>query len=275
MFPAWRWLCLPLLALLMTGCNLDSDILELTPSPTATAIAVIPPTDLPATAAPVSGWQELLPGLEQRIDSPNDNFFAQIVLLRIDPAQFAFRVHYRPGAPLRLDEWQAELPGTVAFVNANFFSPQAEIEGLLIADGLIYGESFRDRGGLFGVQNGIPFVRSNITMPYLGEPLEQAVQAFPVLIENGVQAYTSSAPDRTTRRTAIGQDNLGRIVLMATPLTGMTLVELSAYLASSDLGLVNAFNLDGGGSTMMAVAPGDYRLSSLDAVPAVLAVYPR
>lgn len=41
---------------------------------------------------------------------------------------------------------------------------------------------------------------------------------------------------------------------------------------------MNAFNLDGGGSTMLFLAaPGEpeYSLPSFDPVPAVLAVYPR
>jgi hypothetical protein len=65
---------------------------------------------------------------------------------------------------------------------------------------------------------------------------------------------------------------------MVTPLVGIRLVELSEYLASSDMELVNAVNLDGGGSTMMYLnVPGtpEFLLRSLDAVPAVLAVYPQ
>jgi len=62
---------------------------------------------------------------------------------------------------------------------------------------------------------------------------------------------------------------------MVTPLLGPTLLDLSAFLAQSDMDLVNAFNLDGGGSTMMVIAPEDYLIASRDPVPAVLAIYPR
>jgi hypothetical protein len=65
---------------------------------------------------------------------------------------------------------------------------------------------------------------------------------------------------------------------MVTPLVGMTLVELSEYLPTTDLELRTAVNLDGGGSTMLYLnVPGgiEYTLSSFDPVPAVLAVYPR
>ncbi|MBC7869656.1 MAG: phosphodiester glycosidase family protein [Chitinophagaceae bacterium] len=220
-------------------------------------------------------WEMLAPGLEQRVYLPSSGLFSQIVVLRIDPTLYSFRAHYRPGQPLNLNQWQAELPNTTAFVNANFFEPNYEISGLLIADSIVYGQAYQNRGGTFAVQGGVPIIRSNIAVPYSGEAFEQAVQAFPMLITDGLQSYTSDAPDRVTRRTAIGQDAQGRILLMATPLLGLTLLELSTFLASSDMQLINAFNLDGGGSTMMAIAPAAYMLSSIDPVPAVLAVYPR
>ena len=216
----------------------------------------------------MSDWRTLAPGLEQ-------GTYTGIIALRVDPQVFMFRAHY--AEPRTLRGWSESLPGAVAFVNANFFDPQDQVLGLLITDGQVFGIPYTNRGGWFGVQNGLPFVRSTVTMPYRGEPLEQAVQAFPMLVENGQQAYTRTEGDRITRRTAIGQDIQGRIVLIATPGFGMTLAELSALLAESDMGLVTAFNLDGGGSTMMYFDAGDetYRLGSLDPVPVILAVYPR
>lgn len=258
---------------LLIGCTLAAQ----TPIP-ATPVGITPVPATPTTAPqPRSedGWQRLAPGLERRVLIPDGNLFAQIVALRIDPQWFTFRVHYRPGQPLRLSEWQAELPEAVAFVNVNFFSPAYEIEGLLVADGVVYGRAFQERGGMFGMVDGMPFVRSNQAQPYQGERLDQAVQAFPMLVENGVQAYTSTRPDRFTRRTAVAQDNHGRILLFATPLTGLTLVELSAFLASGELELSQAFNLDGGGSTLLLSTYDAFAIPSVDPVPAVLAVYPR
>ena len=107
---------------------------------------------------------------------------------------------------------------------------------------------------------------------------EQAVQGFPMLVTNRQQAYTNSRPDRATRRTLIAQDSQGRILLMVTPLAGITLLDLSAALAASDMDIVNAFNLDGGGSTLLGLdvpARSPYTLASFDPVPAVLAVYAR
>ena len=256
---------------LLAGCTL----------PETTA----PPANPPPLAPPMtavfqetqSQWETIIPGLERRDYVPQGQPLSQIIALRIDPLYYTFRVHYRPNDPLSLAQWTETLPGALAIVNGNFFDQEGEVVGLLVADGVVYGTPFQDYGGTFAVSSGIPQIRSNIHIPYVGEPLEQALQGFPVLVLNGAQAYANNSTNRIARRTVIGQDGQGRIILMATPFVGLTLFDLSAYLARSDMELVNAFNLDGGGSTMMYLAPGErpLALNSFDPVPAVLAVYPR
>ncbi len=251
-----------LLAVVLGGCQLDKPTLPipLTPTPTAGQPSV---------------WTPLANGLTWRTLTPESNTLQQVVALKIDPAYYRFRAHYQPGQPLGMYEWQTQYPQAVAFINANFFTPENTITGLLVADGVAYGSAYRGFGGLFTVINGVPRVRSTAIEPYQGEPLEQAVQAFPMLIANGVIVYDASQSDRTTRRTAIAQDKNGHIILLATPLTGISLERLSRLLAQEDLHIVNAFNLDGGGSTMMYIQPNDFRLTSFDPVPAILAIYPQ
>lgn len=239
-----------------------------------TAVPAPTPTPTPAPAA-APGWRMIAPGLAQRTYIPGENRLAALVALRIDPSQYTFRAHYRPADPLTLAQWRTALPEAVAIVNANFFDPEFRLLGLLVSDGTVYGQPYVGRGGMFAVQDGVPSVRSNTRQPYHGEPLEQAVQAFPMLVLDGEQAFTDARQTRPARRTVVGQDAQGRIVLMATPGIGLGLYDLSAYLPTTDLNLVNAFNLDGGGSTMMWIAPSDYTLRSFDPVPAVLAVYSR
>lgn len=238
------------------------------------------PATIGATDIPSGDWQELAPGLEQRIYRPGGNYnLTSFVALRIDPSRYTFRAHYRPGAPLDLNGWRRVIPDAVAYINANFFDREARILGLLVSDGVAYGQAYNDRGGLLQVQNGDVRVRSTIAEPYYGEPLEQAVQAFPMLVADGAASFFNTRGDRVSRRTVVGQDTNGRIVLLVTSsLIGMTLTDLSAYLPTTDLGLLSAVNLDGGGSTLMALElPGasPMRIFSFDSVPAVLAVYPR
>jgi hypothetical protein len=254
------------------------------PAQLITAVALlggcIAPTVVSPTATSSSIWESLAPGLERRFYHPGGDYaLTQLVALRIDPALYTFRAHYRPGEPLNLDGWREVLTNAVAFVNANFFDSQRNALGLVVADGVVYGQAYQGLGGMLQVQNGGVRVRSTISEPYTGEPLEQAVQAFPMLITNGQASFSNRQGDRISRRTVAGQDTQGRIVLIATSsLVGMRLVDLSSYLASTDLNLVNAVNLDGGGSTLLALnVPGQppYQVLSADPVPTVLAVYPR
>jgi uncharacterized protein YigE (DUF2233 family) len=237
-----------------------------------------PARTITPTASP--DWEVLAPGLERRFYRPGGDYpLTQLIALRVDPTYYSFRVHYRPGEPLTVDGWSDALPSAAAFVNANFFDAQNQALGLVVADGAAYGQAYQDMGGMLQVQNGGVRVRSTIEEPYTGEALEQAAQAFPMLVVNGQAVFTNTQGDRISRRTVVAQDAQGRIVLIATTsVIGMKLVDLSRYLASLDLSLVNALNLDGGGSTLLALnVPGQpaYRLLSFDPVPTVLAVYPR
>lgn len=226
-----------------------------------------------------SGWETLATGLERRNYDPDPlNPVTRMVALRIDPAFYTFRAHYQPGQAYNTSEWALSLSGAVAFVNANFFDPSDVALGLVVADGVVFGQSYTDRGGTFLVQNGQPRLRSNLREPYQGETLEQAVQAFPMLVLDGAAAFHNEIQDSVTRRTVIAQDTSGRIILLATPLLGLTLRELSAYLPTTDMAIATAFNLDGGRSTMMGLKVGgspETVVSSFDEVPAVLAVYAR
>jgi hypothetical protein len=231
----------------------------------------------PASTSIESAWETLAPGLETRLLRPGGGYsLTQFVALRINPALYMFRSHYSPRLPLRPEQWQANYPGMIAFVNSNFFNVQGEIVGMLVSDGVTHGQSYVGFGGMVQVQNGQVRVRSLIAEPYYGEALEQAAQAFPMLILNGVPQYERTQGDRASRRTIVGQDVNGNIVLITTSsLIGMRLADLGAYLASTDLQLVNALNLDGGGSSMMAVNVGDsFIVPAFDPVPAIWAVYP-
>ncbi len=257
-----------LIALLLGGCF--SFTLQPIATPVPLAISSIVPSN---------GWQSIAPGLDRRNYDPDLlNPITRMVALRIDPAQYTFRAHYQPGQAFNASEWTMALPQAIAFVNANFFDPSDIALGLLVADGVVYGQSYTDRGGTFLVENGQPRIRANLREPYQGEPLEQAVQAFPMLVLDGFAAFTDNIQDRSTRRTIIAQDSSGRIILLATPVLGLTLRDLSAYLPTTDMNIVSAFNLDGGRSTMMVIHSAGLSetvVSSIDSVPVVLAVYSR
>lgn len=268
--------------ILLCACNVNHPLSTPAPTPLIPTPSPLPtqssPTKSPKTGifeANVGAWQTLSDGLEWRLYVPEDGDIATMLALRINPQTYHFRALYNAGNPLTVRQWAQQDSKIVALVNANFFDEQNQVLGLLVSDGAVFGTSYQGRGGTFVVENGIASVRSTTANPYQGQPLEQAVQAFPMLVQDGVSTYSDRSTEQITRRTVIGQDRDGNIILLVTPLLGPSLADLSAYLPTTDLNLVNAFNLDGGGSTMMAIPSIDYYLPSLDPVPAILAVYQR
>lgn len=251
-------------ALVLVGCNLTS-------LPTFTPQT---PAPLPTpTSQPAEGWTWVATGIETRtLTPPGLSVLSQVILYRIDPAYVTFKAHIG-GVPLRAGEWRTALPNALGFVNANFFTPENVPLGLVVSDGGVSGASLVNRGGMFQVSNGVARVRSLIEEPYTGEPLEQAIQAFPMLVVNRQPIYQYPASDRTSRRTVVAQDGAGRILIVVTPLIGTTLNEMATFLSTDvELDIVNALNLDGGGSTLL-VAPQGVELPSFDPVPVVLAFY--
>lgn len=250
-----------MLATLLSACQLRQAIRPLRPSsPTATTPAA-------------DGWEELSPGLELHRALATGSLFGQLTALRVDPQRYRLRAHYQPGAALTLEGWRAALPDAVAFINANFFDSELLINGLLIADGVAHGQPWLTRGGTLLLRDGTLQLRPNQERPWLTGQLQQAVQGFPMLVHDGARVYRRNGPP--ARRSAVALDRSGRVLLLATPLPGLSLAALAEWLARSDLEIVSALNLDGGGSTMFHVSAADaVSIASLDAVPALLAVWP-
>lgn len=265
-----RFSSLVTLVSLLAGCIANAPRIS-SPSEQTTAV----PTQSDGSAGL---WTLLANGLESRTwRPPGTSGLSGFSAVRIDPGYYTFRVHYSPGAPRTVSEWRDALPGAAVIVNANFFDPQFNALGLIVSDGVASGQSFYGYGGMFQVSGGFPRVRSLAFEPYGGEFLEQAAQAFPMLMINGGANYERLQGDSSSRRTIVAQDSQGFIIFIASNgLFGMRLADLSSALASSDMGLTNALNLDGGGSTMLAVLlPNPSIVPSFDAVPAVIAAYPR
>jgi len=265
--------CAALMLVAAAGCSLTRAAL---PAPTPT------PTITPALAPPANGgWETVRPGIEQRqMSIPGQGLLAaQAVVVRIDPALAAFRVGYSPGAPLSLNDWRAALPGAVVIVNGGFFDELNRALGLVIRDGERFGQTFAGFGGMFQVSSEGPRVRSLVSEPYSGEPLNQAVQSFPMLIEaEGVLAPRGSGFDVPARRSIIAQDSAGRILLAVTPLGEITFSAAQEWLLSSDLDVRIAFALDGGRSTGLVIdhdTRADDVYPAFDRLPSVIAVFPR
>ena len=139
-----------------------------------------------------------------------------------------------------------------------------------------FGTAYTDRGGVFTVRGGAPAVTGyRSPQARIDAAVEQAAQGFPLLVDQGKQAYFGESNGERNRRTVIAEDAGGNILVLVSPFLGLSLPGLSAYLPTSDLDIITAVNLDGGGSTLLALPAADYFQPSFDAVPTILAVYPR
>ena len=239
-------------------------------------IGILPSSLSPDTSAstPTSHWQDIALGLQWRTIKPNDDEMAQLKVLRVDPAQYRFRAVYQSREPYTLATWQSREQDHVALVNANFFDHEYRALGLVVSDGVSFGTPYRERGGSLLVKGDTISVHANRSLTDRDwEAAEQAVQGFPLLVEDGQPTYFSQSDTQRTRRTVVAQDKDGRILILVAPFLGLSLPDLSAYLASSDMNVHTAFNLDGGRSTMMSVPDINYKLPSFEAVPAILSIY--
>lgn len=244
--------------------------------PTDTAVANV--TNAQPTRNPDTGWEELHSGFERRIVhlfAEDGRTLEQVYILRIDPDLYEFKVDYRPGEPQMLPDWLAETEA-LAVVNGGFFTEEFLATGLIVVDGQARGASYGDFAGMFSVANGVPDVRWLGERPYSSdEPLQHALQSFPMLVKpGGVEGYPED-DGRPNRRTVIGMDGNGRIVIIVTPWGYFTLYSLSQYLLQSDLDLDIALNLDGGTSSGLFLANPNEQISGYVPIPAIISIYPR
>ncbi len=234
-------------------------------------------TQAPASPTPQPEWEALAKGLEWRTFVPDGDELAQLIVIRIDPSFFRFRALYSPGNPKPLSQWRDEEDRAAVIVNANFFDEARHILGALISDGKVYGEPDEYGGGSFLVRGGQPAVIANRpNEPNITDAsIEQLVEGWPLLVDRGDPAYVDWSDSQRSRRTIIAGDSSGRILIMAAPWLGLSLSELGEYLTQAGLNILRAVNLDGGRSTMLSLPAASMFLPSFDAVPAILAVYPR
>ncbi len=235
----------------------------------------VKPSPVP-TSAPESQWQTIEEGLHWRTMIPNGDDLAQLIVVRIDPRHYRFRAIYQAGQLRSLSGWRALETDASVIINANFFDTNDFALGLVVSDGAAHGSAYQDRGGTFLVRNDTPEIVSYRSQNLLNiESIKQAVQGFPLLVEDGRQAYFAAGGGERTRRTVIGIDGRGKVLIMVAPFLGLSLADLSAYLPKTDLDIDAAFNLDGGGSTMIALPGADYFQPSLEPAPVILAAYRR
>jgi uncharacterized protein YigE (DUF2233 family) len=266
----------------MTAAPAPPEVATTAPVQPADASAAPEINNATAPSADDTGWIFLAPGVERRRleiarpDSVEGSTPVQIV--RLDQAAVAFQVSYAPDAPRTSAEW-CNAAGVLATINGGFFEEDYQTTALLVSDGMAYGTSYSGQGGMFAVD-----MWGNVSLRYLpdtpydpAEPLKAAIQGWPMLIRPGGEVVYTAAGGQTARRSVIAMDRSGNVLLLAFPGSDLTLGELAAWLAASDLNIDSALNLDGGSSTAWCVRAGGSveRVDAFVRLPTMLRVYPR
>jgi hypothetical protein len=272
------------LMLLLAGCGASSMVpssppTRIVPTLFPTAVISTPATVQPAgMPAPDSGWQPGRRGVELRHMQATiapDRTAAPLVIVRLDPALVRLRVAYAPDRPRGLRGWFTDRQ-PLAAINGSFFTPAYQATALLISDSSASGESYTGFGGMLAVApDGDVSLRALRDQPYdPAEPLDQALQSFPMLVFPGGEPAAIEDDGRRARRSVVARDRAGRILLLVSPTSDFTLRGLADWLSQSDLDVDRALNLDGGSSTGLYLSDGALQeaIDSFGPLPIVLLV---
>ncbi|HHH42376.1 MAG TPA: phosphodiester glycosidase family protein, partial [Chloroflexi bacterium] len=159
----------------------------------------------------------------------------RLVMVRLIPSHFRFRVGYTPGSGRKVSEWAEG--GGLLVVNGGYFTPEYQATGLLVSGGEAHGTPYGDFAGMFLVlPGGRVEVRWLGDRPYdPGEMILEGIQSFPVLVKpGGVLGFPPDADDgRPARRTVVAQDREGRVLFIVAPRGYLTLSGLARWLVES------------------------------------------
>lgn len=160
------------------------------------------------------------------------------------------------GDVLTADKWQVKSHARVV-VNGGYFDAGNYPLGLRVASGRKSSDLRQANWGVFYIREGRAYIAH--TRDYKpSRKTWQAVQCGPRLVVNG---RSTDVKPQWGRRTGIGIDRQGRVVLAIAD-GSVTLDAWAREWASAEgLDCLNALNLDGGGSTQLAVNAGRQKLS--------------
>lgn len=210
----------------------------------------------------VNTWNLAAPGVEVRTEiwqSP-EGTSDTVSIVRLNMRYITLQVAYQPDQPLSMEGWTNKEHAT-ALINGGYFDGQDNATALVISNGQTSGTSYDGFGGMLDVDaRGHVQVRSLREQPYTpAEGLTQATQCTPMLLLNGRRTQFT-ANSKTSPRSIVAMDRQGRLLFIVSPGVDFTLDDMATLLAASDLGLVNALNLDGGSSTGLYVNAGSQQI---------------
>ena len=164
----------------------------------------------------------------------------------------ASRVRLNTGAYLEAAQWQRK-SGARVVINGGYFDGKGQPLGLRIARGERQNRLRKADWGVFSIFKNRAQISHTKDFSSQNSP-DEAIQCGPRLVVNG---RVTDLKKQWGRRTGIGIDRQGRVILAVSD-GELTLGEWAKIFADADaLNCPNALNLDGGGSTQLAVKDRD------------------
>jgi hypothetical protein len=202
----------------------------------------------------------------------------RVFLARISPAKFRFEVRHEATADRGLDAWIRQL-GAVLIINGSYYSPRnTPVTPVLSAGTLLGPETYDARAGAFVASGAFTGIRDLAQQSWrdVFKGVRDAMVSYPLLIgEDGASRVVAS--QRLAKRSFVGQDLDGNIILGTTAGGFFSLPQLAAFLRQAPLGLKLALNLDGGPVACQGISLDGFerRVCEISALPIVLAVFPK
>lgn len=268
---------------------LSSPTLSLSATPTKTDLLLDSPTVVasPSSTQTPPIWTNLTPGIGERyipVNAPDSEEPFYIYALRLDPTRVVFQVHYDREQARSIEEWQAAT-GAAIVLNGGFFSGNNTPVGRIVVDGWLYGYPLDYGDDSVGVPGLFAVLDNKVSIYGLGRSsfsprglrFDYAVESYPLLLLPGGQPTFPVDTGKLARRTVIGVDEWGYVIILLSDTPSLSLHELADWLAGSDLYLDSALNLDGGRSSgLMVSLRGETRyFPAYVPLPIVIGVYTR
>lgn len=267
----WRLIGLLALVLGLVACDVG-DLKTQRPSTQPITGSV----EIATTGGDDEAWKQVDRSMDLRtMRLSADSVSGYVTVVRFDPNAYRVSVKYDVANAGSLKEWFNALKPLV-MINGGYFDEQGRATALVIFDGIRRGESYEGFGGMVVINEQGQFeLRSLRQQPFdPNENIQQAMQSAPMLIQPGGQVSELEPDQDRSRRTVIGRDTQGRILLLVSDVPSFTLPELAKALKSSDLDLDAALNLDGGRSTglFLKTDAASVSIDSYEKLPLVLSV---
>lgn len=224
-------------------------------------------------AKTVTRWHTIAPGVEMRRLSVGGGSTlggtTDVIALRTTPS----RLKILKGETREAVAWRED-EKSLAVINGGFFDPKGKTLGLRVSDGQKKGNLHDANWGVFFIRKGKAGVlhTRDFKKKYTSYVnISQAVQCGPRLVVNG---KTTDLKPQTARRTGIGIQRDGKIILAISEGALPFDVWANLWAKSDGLNCRDALNLDGGGSTQISIKTKKKSLevSGLWPVPDVVAI---